>query len=114
MLGLGIYGNEKVDKNAKESLNLEEKESLNLEETVFKIPCVNFKPFINEYITDKWQTIWNGAKVDKLREGEPIIKRPRVIHKLSKREEIVLASRSSPNWPYKNNTFLLIKARRST
>ena len=80
---IGIYGNEKVDKNAKESLNLEE--------TVFKIPYVNFKPFINEYISDKWQTIWNGARFDKLREVEPIVKRPRVIHKLSRREEMVLA-----------------------
>ena len=80
---VGIYGNEKVDKNAKESLNLEE--------TVFKIPYVNFKPFINEYISDKWQTIWNGANFDKLREVEPIVKRPKVIHKLSRREEIVLA-----------------------
>ena len=62
-----------------------------LEETVFKIPYVNFKPFINEYISDKWQTIWNGAKFDKLREVGPIVKRPRVIHKLSRREEIVLA-----------------------
>ena len=80
---VGIYGNEKVDTNAKESLNLEE--------TVFKIPYVNFKPFINKYISDKWQTIWNEAKFDKLREVEPIVKRPRVIHKLSRREEIVLA-----------------------
>ena len=80
---IGIYGNEKVDKNAKESLNLEE--------TVFKIPYVNFKPFINEYISDKWQTIWNGAKFDKLREVEPIVKRQKAIHKLSRREEIVLA-----------------------
>ena len=80
---IGIYGNEKVDKNAKESLNLEE--------TLFKIPYFNFKPFINEYISDKWQTIWNGAKFDKLREVEPIVKRPKAIHKLSRREEIVLA-----------------------
>ena len=80
---IGIYGNEKVDKNAKESLNLEE--------TVFKIPSVNFKHFVNEYISDKWQTFWNRAKFDKLREVEPIVKRPRVIHKLSRREEIVLA-----------------------
>ena len=36
---------EKVDKNAKESLNLEE--------TVFKVPYVNFKPFINEFVSDK-------------------------------------------------------------
>ena len=63
----------------------------NLEETVFKIPYVNFKPFINEYISDKWQTNWTGAKFDKLREAEPIFKRPRVFHKLSRREEIVIA-----------------------
>ena len=80
---IGIYDNAKVDKNAKESLKLDE--------TVIKIPYVNFKPFINEYISDKWQTIWNGVKVDKWREVEPIVKRPRVIHKLSRREEIVLA-----------------------
>ena len=80
---IGIYGNEKVDKNAKELLKLDE--------TVFKVRYASFKPFINEYISDKWQTIWNGAKVDKLREVEPIVKRPRVINKLSRREEIVLA-----------------------
>ena len=45
---IGIYGNEKVDKNAKESLNLEE--------TVFKIPYVNFKPFINEFISNGKQS----------------------------------------------------------
>ena len=42
-------------------------------------------------ISDKWQTVWNGANFDKLREVEPIVKRPEVIHKLSRREEIVLA-----------------------
>ena len=47
--------------------------------------------FFNEFISDKWQTIWNGAKFDKLREVESIVKRPNVIHKLSRREEIVLA-----------------------
>ena len=39
---IGINGNEKVDKNAKESLNLEV--------TDFKIPFNNFKPFINKYV----------------------------------------------------------------
>ena len=48
---IGIRNNERVDKKAKESLNLEE--------TVFKIPFNNFKPFINRYIFDKWQTFWN-------------------------------------------------------
>ena len=46
---IGIYGNEKVDKNAKESLNLEV--------TDFKIPFNNFKPFINKYVCDKWQIL---------------------------------------------------------
>ena len=50
---IGIYGNEKADKKAKESLHLEK--------TVFKIPFNNFKPFINKYVFDKWQTIWNEA-----------------------------------------------------
>ena len=57
----------------------------------FKISYVNFKPFINKYVSDEWQTIWYGAKFDKLREVEPIVKRPRVVHKLSRREEIGLA-----------------------
>ena len=51
---IGIYGNEKVDKNAKESLNLEV--------TDFKIPSNNFKPFINKYVCDEWQTLWNERK----------------------------------------------------
>ena len=39
----------------------------------------------------KWQIIWNGAKFDQVREVEPIVKRPRVIDKLSRREDLVLA-----------------------
>ena len=42
---IGIYENEKVDKKAKYSLNLEA--------TNFKIPFNNFKPLINRYIFDK-------------------------------------------------------------
>ena len=42
---IGIYGNEKVDKSAKESLDLEV--------TDFKIPFNNFKPFItNTFVTN--------------------------------------------------------------
>ena len=42
-----------------------------------------------------------------MREVEPIVKRPRVIHKLSRREEIVLAR-------IRIGAFPLIKERRST
>ena len=45
---IGIQGNEMVDKQAKTSLSLEP--------TSFKIPFSNFKPSINKYILEEWQT----------------------------------------------------------
>ena len=48
---IGIQGNEMVDKQAKTSLSLEP--------TSFKIPFSNFKPSINKYILEEWQTSWN-------------------------------------------------------
>ena len=66
---VGIYDNEQVDKKAKESLNREQ--------TDFKIHFVNFKPFINEYVYNEWQSIWSRADGNKLEEIEPHVKRPR-------------------------------------
>ena len=80
---IGIYGNEKVDKSAKESLKLES--------TDFKIPFNNFKPFINKYVCDKWQTLWDETPFNKLKEIELIVNHHRLVPKLSRREEIVLA-----------------------
>ena len=80
---IGIYGNEKVDKSAKESLNLEV--------TDFKIPFNNFKPLINKYVCDKWQTLWDETPFNKLKEIEPTVNHHRLVPKLSRREEIVLA-----------------------
>ena len=80
---IGIYGNEKVDKNAKESLNLDQ--------TDFKIPFNNFKPFINKYIFNKWQSSWNETCFNKLKEIEPVVNHHRTVPKLSRREEIILA-----------------------
>ena len=45
---IGIQGNEMVDQQAKASLSLEP--------TSFKIPFSNFKPSINKYILEEWQT----------------------------------------------------------
>ena len=45
---IGIQGNEMVDKQAKTSLSLEP--------TSFKISFSNFKPSINKYILEEWQT----------------------------------------------------------
>ena len=50
---IGIQGNEMVDKQAKTSLSLEP--------TSFKIPFSNFKPYINKYILEEWQTSWNNS-----------------------------------------------------
>ena len=61
---IGIYGNEKADKHAKESLNLDQ--------TDFKIPFNNFKRFINKYIFNKWQSLWNETCFNKLKEIEPV------------------------------------------
>ena len=60
---IGIQGNEMVDKQAKTSLSLEP--------TSFKIPFSNFKPSINKYILEEWQTSWNNS--------------------IGRREEVVLA-----------------------
>ena len=79
---IGIRNNERVDKKAKESLNLEQ--------TVFKIPCNNFKPFINRYIFDKWQTSWNETPFNKLKEIKPVIKESKTVISNIRREEVVL------------------------
>ena len=79
---IGIYGNEKADKNAKESLNLDLSD--------FKVPFNNLKPFINKCVFNKWQTSWNETCFNKLKEVEPIVSHHRLVPKLSRREEIVL------------------------
>ena len=66
------------------------KESLNLEQTVFKIPFNNFKPFINRYIFDKWQTSWNETPFNKLKEIKPVIKESKSVISNIRREEVVL------------------------
>ena len=79
---IGKRNNERVDKKAKESLNLEQ--------TVFKIPCNNFKSFINRYIFDKWQTSWNETPFNKLKEIKPVIKESKTVISNIRREEVVL------------------------
>ena len=79
---IGIRNNERVDKKAKESLNLQQ--------TVFKIPFNNFKPFINRYIFDKWQTSWNETPFNKLKEIKPVIKESKSVISNIRCEEVVL------------------------
>ena len=62
---IGIQGNEMVDQQAKASLSLEP--------TSFKIPFSNFKPSINKYILEEWQTSWNNSIGNKLLDIKPTI-----------------------------------------
>ena len=79
---IGVRSGERVDEGAKESLNLEQ--------TVFKIPCNNFGPFINRCMFDKWQTSWNETPFNKLKEIKPVIKESKTVISNIRREEVVL------------------------
>ena len=79
---IGIQGNEMVDKQAKTSLSLEP--------TSFKIPFSNFKPSINKYILEEWQTSWNNSIGNKLLDIKPTIGEYQSVVR-SIRREVVLA-----------------------
>ena len=80
---IGIQGNEMVDKQAKTSLSLEP--------TSFKIPFSNFKPSINKYILQEWQTSWNNSIGNKLLDIKPTIGEYQSVVRNIRREEVVLA-----------------------
>ena len=71
-----------VDKQAKTSFSLEP--------TSFRISFSNFKPSINKYILDQWQTSWNNSIENKLLEIKPTIgEHQSVVRNI--RKEVVLA-----------------------
>ena len=80
---IGIAGNESVDQKAKDSLNLHP--------TNFSIPYANFKSFINKYILNKWQILWNNSVGNKLFEIKPVIGQSQPVVRNVRQEEVVLA-----------------------
>ena len=80
---IGIPGNENVDLKAKESLNLQP--------TNFPIQFSNFKPFINRYILNNWQTSWNNSVGNKLYDIKPNIGSSQSVVRNIRLEEVVLA-----------------------
>ena len=72
-----------VDKQAKTSLTLEP--------TSFKIPFSNFKPSINKYILEEWQTSWNNSIGNKLLDIKPTIGEHQSVVRNIRKEEVVLA-----------------------
>ena len=79
---IGIAGNESVDQKAKDSLNLHP--------TKFSIPYANFKSFINKYILDKWQILWNNSVGNKLFEIKPVLGQSHPVVRNVRQEEVVL------------------------
>ena len=65
---VGIRGNEKADKAAKESLKLIQ--------TNMKIPSSDFNPIIKNEIKKKWQTLWENTIDNKLHRIKPNLGKP--------------------------------------
>ena len=74
---VGIKGNEAADVKAKASLDLDISN--------FKLPCTDFKPFIDWYILSKW----DRATFNKLHEIKPVLGKNTISRSL-RREEVVL------------------------
>ena len=72
-----------IDKQAKTSLSLEP--------TSFKISFFNFKPSINKYIFDQWQTSWKNSIGNNLLEIKPTIGEHQSVVRNIRKEEVVLA-----------------------
>ena len=67
------------------------KTSLSLEPTSFKIIFSNFKPSINKYILEEWQTSWNNSIGNKLPNIKPTIGEYQSVVRNTRRKEVVLA-----------------------
>ena len=79
----GIPGNENV--------HLKAKESFNLHPTNFQKQFSHFKPFINRYILNNWQTSWSNSVGNKLCDIKPIIGSFQTVVRNIRLEEVVLA-----------------------
>ena len=95
---IGIQGNEMADKQAKTSLSLEP--------TSFKISFSNFKPSINKYILEEWQTLWNNSIGNKQTSWHQINYRWISIS-CSKHKKRRSSFSSTPLRSYKSHSFIL-------
>ena len=78
----GNKGNEKADIAAKSAMLLPPSN--------FKIPYSDFKPIINEYLFNKWQSVWDTAVDNKLHSIKPILSEWRPAYRTDRKEEFVL------------------------
>ena len=62
---------------------------LSLEPTSFKIPFSTFKPSINKYVLDQWQTSWNNIIGNKLLDIKPTIGEHQSVVRNIRKEEFI-------------------------
>ena len=80
---VGIQGNEEADSVAKSSLEMQP--------SIIKLPYTDFKPLVNSYVHNKWQSSWNNAVNNKLHALKPVIGESTRAYRSVRREEVVLA-----------------------
>ena len=69
-----------VDQQAKTSLSLE---------PTFKIPFSYFKPSVNKYILEEWQTSWNNSIGNKLLDIKPTIAEHQSVVRNIRKKEVI-------------------------
>ena len=94
----GIKGNEKADIAAKSALLLPPSN--------FKLPYTDFKPVINKYLFNKWQSVWDSAIHNKLHSIKPILSEWWPAYRMNRKEEVVL-TRLRIGHSYATHSYLL-------
>ena len=94
----GIKGNEKADIAAKSALLLPSSN--------FKLPYTDFKPIINKYLFNEWQSVWDNAVDDKLHSIKPILSEWQPAYRMDRKEEVVL-TRLRIGHSYATHSYLL-------
>ena len=94
----GIKGNENADIAAKSALLLPPSN--------FKLPYTDFKPIINKYLFNKWQSVWDTAVDNKPHSIKPSISDWRPAYRMDRKEEVVL-TRLRIGHSYATHSYLL-------
>ena len=97
----GIKGNEKADIAAKSALLLPPSN--------FKLPYTDFKPVINKYLFNKWQSVWDTSVHNKLHSIKPILSEWRPAYRMDRKEEVVLTRLK--NWTFLCYSFIFAEGR---
>ena len=93
----GIKGNENADLAAKSALLLPPSK--------FKHPYTDFKPIINKYLFNKWQSVWDTAVDNKLHSIKPMLSEWRPAYKMDRKE--VVLTRQRIGLTYATHSYLL-------